>query len=150
MNKFSEDCTFCRIALNKEDPAIVFQDDVSLGFLDNRPLFAGHTLLIPKDHYQTFSDLPKELISELFSKAQLIDRAVRAAMNAEGSFIGANNKISQSIPHFHIHIVPRNHKDGLRGFFWPRTSYSSEENKNNVVKKIKIELKHLSNHHLIT
>jgi histidine triad (HIT) family protein len=150
MNKSSEECTFCRIALNKEDPAIVFQDDVSLAFLDNRPLFAGHTLLIPRDHYQTFSDLPKELIGGLFSNAQLIERAVRTAMNAEGSFIGANNLISQSVLHFHIHIVPRNQKDGLRGFFWPRTSYSSDENKNDVLKKIKIEIKHLSNQDPLT
>lgn len=150
MNTFSDVCTFCRIALNDGDPAIVFEDDISLAFLDKRPLFPGHTLLIPKNHYETLSDLPINLIGKFFSNAQVLERAVRTAMNAEGSFIAANNKISQSVPHFHIHIVPRNHKDGLRGFFWPRTSYSSEENKNDVLKKIKNEIEHQSNRHSIT
>jgi histidine triad (HIT) family protein len=145
MNASSEACIFCKIVQKAEVASIVFEDDVSLAFLDKRPLFAGHTILIPKYHFKIFSDLPGELIGKLFSNAQILDKAVQAAMNAEGSFIAANNKISQSVPHFHIHIVPRNHKDGLRGFFWPRTSYSSESDKNDVLLKIKKEITLISN-----
>lgn len=105
----------------------VFEDSVSLAFLDHRPLFPGHCLLLPKQHHATLADLPAELVAPLFINAQLLTRAVEAAMEAEGTFAGINNRVSQSVPHLHIHIVPRRRKDGLRGFFWPRTAYKDPE-----------------------
>jgi histidine triad (HIT) family protein len=104
----------------------VFEDAVSLVFLDHRPLFPGHSLLVPKNHYETLNDLPAELIEPLFSNARLMARAVEQAMGAEGTFIAINNRISQGVPHLHIHIVPRRKKDGLKGFFWPRNPYKDE------------------------
>ncbi len=105
----------------------VFEDAVALAFLDRRPIFPGHCLLVPRTHYETLADLPAELISPLFANAQLLARAVELGMEAEGSFVAINNRVSQSVPHLHIHIVPRRRKDGLRGFFWPRQKYESED-----------------------
>lgn len=116
----AEGCLFCDIAAHKVEAKIVFEDAISLAFLDYRPLFAGHCLLIPKAHYATLTDLPEDLVGPLFLNAQHLTKAVEAAMNAEGSFVAMNNVVSQSVPHFHIHIVPRKKGDGLRGFFWPR------------------------------
>src|ERR1700676_3499523 len=120
-------CKFCQIASGVLSSAVVFEDSISLAFLDNRPLFPGHTLLIPKQHYETLEDLPAELIGPFFTNVQLLASAVESGMNAEGSFIGINNRVSQSVPHLHVHIVPRRKKDGLRGFFWPRNAYKDEE-----------------------
>jgi histidine triad (HIT) family protein len=123
----SEDCAFCAIVSGETEAQIVFEDEVSLAFLDNRPLFPGHSLLIPREHHETIWDLPDELLTALFLNARLLSQAVRNAMGAEGAFVAANNVVSQSVPHFHIHAVPRVRKDGLRGFFWPRKKYESEE-----------------------
>jgi histidine triad (HIT) family protein len=117
------DCSFCRIAVKEADSAIVFEDDASLGFLDHRPLFPGHCLLIPKSHYPTFAELPAALLPVFFRTAQLLTRAVETALEAQGSFVAINNVVSQSVPHLHLHIVPRRKGDGLRGFFWPRRKY---------------------------
>jgi len=106
---------------------IVFEDDVSLAFLDHRPLFPGHTLLVPKQHYETLEDLPAPLIAPFFGNVQMLARAVEHGMEAEGSFVAINNRVSQSVPHLHVHIVPRRKKDGLRGFFWPRQNHPDEE-----------------------
>jgi len=116
-------CLFCNIATDY----IVFEDDLSLAFLDYRPLFIGHTLLIPKAHYETLADLPANLVGPFFSNVQLLAQAVEQAMQAEGSFVAINNRVSQSVPHLHVHVVPRRKKDGLRGFFWPRHSHPNEE-----------------------
>jgi histidine triad (HIT) family protein len=105
---------------------VVFEDDVSLAFLDNRPLFPGHSLLVPLDHYETLMDVPSDLVTELFTNAQLLAGAMELGLGAEGSFIAVNNRISQSVPHLHVHVVPRRRKDGLRGFFWPRHKYRDE------------------------
>jgi len=118
----------------------VFTDDVSIAFLDRRPIFPGHCLLIPKEHYETFEDLPRELIGPLFSNCQRITAAVRRAMKADGTFLGINNKISQSVHHMHIHVVPRRARDGLRGFFWPRQKYTSEQQEIQIQEVIKREL----------
>lgn len=120
-------CLFCRILDGHAEAQIVYQDGVALAFLDTRPLFPGHCLLIPKTHYESLLDLPQQLVSNLFTRAQLLAKAVQEAMQAEGSFVAVNNRISQSVPHFHIHVVPRRRGDGLRGFFWPRSSYKSQE-----------------------
>jgi histidine triad (HIT) family protein len=119
------DCRFCQIASHAN--YIVFEDDISIAFLDYKPLFIGHTVLIPKAHYATLADLPPELLSPFFANVQLLARAVEQAMEAEGSFVAINNKVSQSVPHLHVHIVPRRKKDGLRGFFWPRQAHPGEE-----------------------
>jgi histidine triad (HIT) family protein len=105
---------------------VVFRDDISIAFLDHRPLFPGHCLLVPSDHYETLSDLPVELVGPFFKNVQLLTRAVELACDAEGSFVAMNNRVSQSVPHLHVHIVPRRKKDGLKGFFWPRNKYESE------------------------
>jgi histidine triad (HIT) family protein len=119
-------CAFCRIISGEVKSHIVFEDSVSLAFLDHRPLFPGHSLLVPKSHYETLNDLPAELIEPLFANARLMARSVEQAMEAEGTFIAINNRISQGVPHLHIHIVPRRKKDGLKGFFWPRNPYKDE------------------------
>ncbi|HMC07101.1 MAG TPA: HIT family protein [Solirubrobacterales bacterium] len=121
------DCRFCAIAAGDEQGHVVFEDDISLAFLDHRPLFPGHSLLIPRRHLETVWDLPDDLIGPLFANARLLSAAIRDAMGATGAFIAVNNVVSQSVPHLHIHLVPRNRKDGLRGFFWPRRRYDGEE-----------------------
>ncbi len=120
-------CLFCGIANGEVQAALVFEDEVSLAFLDHRPLFPGHCLLIPRKHFETLSDLPNELIEPMFENVQLLSRAVEAALGAEGSFVAMNNRVSQSVPHFHVHIVPRRKRDGLKGFFWPRNKYKSDD-----------------------
>jgi histidine triad (HIT) family protein len=121
-----DDCAFCAIASGEADAHVVFEDSDTLAFLDNRPLFPGHSLLIPREHLETIWDLPDDLLATLFENARLLSRAVRDAMEAQGAFVAANNVVSQSVPHFHVHLVPRNRKDGLRGFFWPRRKYESD------------------------
>ena len=116
-------CLFCRIAARKVEALIVFEDENSLAFLDYRPVFAGHTLLIPKGHVETLPDLPAAQLAPYFGNAQLLCRAVEEGLGADGTFVAINNRVSQSVPHLHVHVVPRRRKDGLRGFFWPRTKY---------------------------
>jgi len=120
-------CLFCRIASREVTSRLVFEDEISLAFLDHRPVFPGHCLLIPKPHYETLTDLPAELIGPYFKNAQRLAGAVEAAMEAHGTFVAMNNRVSQSVPHVHVHVVPRRRKDGLKGFFWPRYPYQSEE-----------------------
>lgn len=120
-------CTFCDILNGDLEAEVVFEDEVSLAFLDHRPLFPAHTLLIPREHYETLTDLPGPLVGPFFSNAQLLASAVQTAASAEGTFVAMNNKVSQSVPHLHVHVVPRRRKDGLRGFFWPRKKYGSTQ-----------------------
>jgi histidine triad (HIT) family protein len=117
------DCVFCRIVAGEVPAHVVLDDEVCLAFLDMRPVFPGHVLLIPKAHHETLVDLPPELVEPLFSRARLLAAAVPAAVDAVGTFVAVNNKVSQSVPHIHVHVVPRRPKDGLRGFFWPRQKY---------------------------
>ena len=116
-------CLFCGIVKGEVSASIVFEDEVSVAFLDHRPLFPGHCLLVPKKHFETLTDLPVELVGPFFQNAQLLTRAVEVALEAEGSFVAMNNRVSQSVPHLHVHVVPRRRKDGLKGFFWPRNKY---------------------------
>jgi histidine triad (HIT) family protein len=132
----SADCAFCAIVAGEADAHVVFEDEVSLAFLDNRPLFPGHTLLIPREHYEAIWDLPEDLVGPLYLNARLLASAVRDAMGSQGAFVAANNIVSQSVPHFHIHVVPRNRKDGLRGFFWPRRKYEAEGEASAVEKAV--------------
>jgi histidine triad (HIT) family protein len=123
----SRDCPFCAIAAGEAEAEVVYEDDHALAFLDHRPLFAGHSLLIPREHVETLGELPDELIEPYFRAARLLSVAIRDAMGAEGSFVALNNVVSQSVPHLHTHVVPRVRKDGLRGFFWPRTKYEGDD-----------------------
>jgi len=120
------ECTFCQILSGKIPAPIVFEDEISAAFLDHRPLFPGHCLLIPKQHFETLENLPPDLAGPFFRNAQLLSRAVELGMKAEGSFVAINNRVSQSVPHLHLHVVPRRKKDGLKGFFWPRNPYRSD------------------------
>jgi histidine triad (HIT) family protein len=119
-------CTFCDIASGTLEATIVLEDDTSLAFLDHRPIFPGHTLLVPREHIVTLGELPSDLLMSLFATTQRLALAVEAGMEAEGTFVAMNNKVSQSVPHFHVHVVPRRRKDGLRGFFWPRRKYKDD------------------------
>ncbi|HIE44450.1 MAG TPA: HIT family protein [Candidatus Omnitrophica bacterium] len=132
----NENCQFCRIINREIKSYIVFEDEVSLAFLDHRPLFSGHSLLLPKKHYQTLTDLPSEVIGPLFTNAQILARAIEEALDAEGSFVAINNRVSQSVPHLHIHIVPRRRYDGLKGFFWPRHPYKDGQDIRRVQEAI--------------
>lgn len=107
-------------------PADVVLDEPEIvGFLDHRPLFPGHVLVVPRAHYPTLGDLPAPVVATLFPAVQRVARAVVGAMEADGSFVAVNNTVSQSVPHLHVHVVPRRWRDGLRGFFWPRQRYPS-------------------------
>lgn len=123
------DCIFCGIVAGDVDAEIVFEDEASVAFLDIRPLFHGHVLLVPREHHVTVEDLPEEQAEQFFLNARRLSKAVREGMGAQGTFMAMNNIVSQSVPHLHMHVVPRVKKDGLRGFFWPRTKYKDGEMK---------------------
>jgi histidine triad (HIT) family protein len=137
----TDTCLFCRIVSGELPATIVYEDDRSVAFLDHRPLFPGHTLLVPREHVETLGELPAENVGPYFEAAQLLSLAVETAMEAEGTFVAMNNRVSQSVPHLHVHVVPRRRKDGLKGFFWPRTKYKSDEEMEEVKKKIANALK---------
>lgn len=120
------DCTFCRI-VHHEPEAHVLSTEYAVGFLDIRPLFKGHVLVVPRAHLVTLDDIPAEGLGPLMSAVQLAMRAVTLATDCQGHFVASNNVVSQSVPHLHWHVVPRTRGDGLRGFFWPRTRYEEGE-----------------------
>ena len=129
-------CLFCQIAAGEVEAAIAYEDELFVGFLDHRPLFHGHTLLIPRAHVDTLFDAPPELLGPLAVATQGLSVAVRDAMESDGVFNAINNVVSQSVPHLHVHVVPRRRKDGLKGFFWPRTKYASPEEAQEVAARI--------------
>ena len=133
-------CLFCRIINGQVASHIILEDEVSLAFLDHRPLFPGHCLLVSKAHHQTLTDVPTALLAPLFANTQLLTRAVEQGLGAEGSFIAINNRVSQSVPHLHVHVVPRRRKDGLKGFFWPRRKYRDESEMEEVAASIRSAL----------
>jgi histidine triad (HIT) family protein len=122
-----DNCTFCNIVRGSVPCYKVFEDDISLAFLDHRPLFAGHSLFIVKSHVETLFDLPDSLAGAVFRNVRLLSQAVMQGMQAGGTFVAINNIVSQSVPHFHVHIVPRRKGDGLKGFFWPRRGYNDTQ-----------------------
>jgi len=131
-----ENCAFCKV-VRADDGFRVFEDEQTIAFLDHRPLFPGHCLLIPKNHLETINDLPDSLLTILFANVRLLAAAVELGMRAEGTFIAANNRVSQSVPHFHVHIVPRTKGDGLKGFFWPRRKYKNTEEIDSVLSALR-------------
>ncbi|MBX3283785.1 MAG: HIT family protein [Acidimicrobiales bacterium] len=129
-------CPFCRIVAGSEPAHEVHRDGVAVGFLDIRPLFAGHVLVVPPDHVETLPDLPVADVGPFFERVQLLAAAVRDATGAQGTFVAMNNRVSQSVPHLHAHVVPRTKGDGLRGFFWPRTRYDDDAHAAEVAQRI--------------
>ena len=121
------DCVFCSIVAGDVPADVVLDEPDLVGFLDRRPVFKGHVLLVPRIHVDTLPDLPRELLPTLMGAVQRTAAAMPVGLGSQGSFVAANNVVSQSVPHLHWHVVPRTRGDGLRGFFWPRTRYSSDE-----------------------
>ena len=117
-------CLFCRIVAGEAPAFVVLDHPDVLAFLDIRPLFPGHTLVVPRSHVDVLADLPADQLAPYFAQVQRLSRAMEEVLGAAGSFVAVNNRISQSQPHLHTHVVPRNRNDGLRGFFWPRTRYA--------------------------
>lgn len=130
-------CPFCQIANGQVPASIVFEDEHTLAFLDHRPLFPGHCLLIPRDHIETLIDVQASLLSTLSANARLLAISVEKALEAQGAFVAINNRVSQSVPHLHVHIVPRIKGDGLKGFFWPRQKYRDSEHMEEVRQALK-------------
>ncbi len=120
------DCLFCDIVAGTVAAHVVAADELTVAFLDARPVFKGHVLIIPRAHHETLAALPAELVGPLFGQVRQISTAMPGALGAQGSFVGLNNTVSQSVPHLHVHVVPRTKGDGLRGFFWPRGRYADD------------------------
>lgn len=118
----------------------VFEDDEVVAFLDVRPLFPGHVLVVPREHVETLTDLPAAGIAPLFARVQALAGAMETGLGAQGSFVAMNNRVSQSVPHLHVHVVPRTKGDGLRGFFWPRQRYGSDEEATAVAERLRSAL----------
>lgn len=130
------ECVFCRIVAGALPAHVVSSTEQTLAFLDARPLFPGHVLVVPRVHHETLPDLPAELLAPLFAEVQRIARALPAALGAQGTFVASNNKVSQSVPHLHVHVVPRTKGDGLKGFFWPRHAYESDDAMAQIAQRI--------------
>ncbi len=133
-------CTFCDIAAGSLSAARVLDEPEVLAFLDRSPVFPGHVLIVPRTHYDTLTDLPADLIPVVFGAAQRIAKAVQQALGSDGTWVSLNNTVSQSVPHLHVHVVPRKRKDGLRGFYWPRVKYPSEDAMQEVSATIRLAL----------
>ena len=136
-------CPFCDIARGRTRAHVVLEDLDTVAFLDHRPLFPGHCLVIPRHHHVTLGDVPSDLLDPIFRTVQLLGRAVEGAVGAHGTFIALNNRVSQSVPHLHVHVVPRRRKDGLRGFFWPRRSYDDEAHMARVAEDVRSAIGHV-------
>ena len=131
-----DDCLFCRIAAGEVPAQMVLADSEVAAFLDARPVFKGHVLVAPRQHCETLADLPPAGVGPLFGRVRLLAAAVPAALGAQGTFVAVNNVVSQSVPHLHVHVVPRTKGDGLRGFFWPRQRYTGDEEAAEYARRI--------------
>jgi histidine triad (HIT) family protein len=121
------DCSFCAIVSGEAGAHLVWDGPDAVAFLDIRPLFTGHTLVVPRVHVETLPEVDDRTLGPLFARVRAVAAAMEGALGAAGSFVAVNNRVSQSVAHLHVHVVPRNRRDGLRGFFWPRTSYASPQ-----------------------
>ncbi len=133
-------CVFCAIVSREIQADVVHEDAHTIAFLDHRPLFPGHVLVVPRAHQVPLGERPRVLVAPLFHGAQRLSRAVEAALSAQGTFVAMNNRVSQSVPHLHVHVVPRTKGDGLRGFFWPRHAYTSDEERARIADAIRAAL----------
>ncbi|MBC7926770.1 MAG: HIT family protein [Bryobacteraceae bacterium] len=139
MSESENGCVFCRIIAGQIETALVHEDEHTIVFLDSGPLFPGHCLICPRVHYDTLMDVPPELLQPLFQTAQLIARAMEreeAGLSAQGSFVAVNNRVSQSVPHLHVHVIPRRKGDGMKGFFWPRRPYRDSEHMRDTQQRV--------------
>lgn len=134
-------CVFCRIVAGELAAEVVLDEPPLLGFLDHRPLFPGHVLIVPREHHETLLDLPPALSAPLLDATRRVAAAVQVALEAEGFFVAMNNKVSQSVPHLHMHVIPRRKKDGLKGFFWPRVGYRDSAHMAEVAAAIRAALR---------
>jgi histidine triad (HIT) family protein len=132
-----EACRFCAIVRGDLEGHVVLDDGDTFAFLDSRPLFPGHSLLVPRGHVETLVDLPDELLPRLFENARLLALAMESGLGAEGAFVAINNRVSQSVPHLHVHVVPRTKGDGLRGFFWPRQKYRDDAHAAQIAERVR-------------
>jgi histidine triad (HIT) family protein len=132
----ADGCLFCAIASGAAAASVVLRDDQVCAFLDARPVFKGHVLVAPRAHVPTLLELPDAEIAPLFGAVRRVAAALERALGADGTFVGINNKVSQSVPHLHVHVVPRRRKDGLRGFFWPRVRYDSDGERDEIAARI--------------
>ena len=130
-------CPFCAIARGEQADYVVAEDEHTVTFLDHRPLFPGHCLVIPRRHIEVLPDLPDDLLAPFLAATRSAARAVEAGMAAQGTFVAMNNRVSQSVPHLHAHVVPRTKGDGLKGFFWPRTSYPDDAARDEVAARLR-------------
>ena len=130
------DCVFCAIVAGSVPAFKVIDSPEGVGFLDTRPVFKGHVLVVPRDHVIQLTDLPTSQLAGYFGLVQRVAAAVPAALGAQGTFVAENNIVSQSVPHLHTHVVPRTKGDGLRGFFWPRHKYASDDEATDYAKRI--------------
>ena len=137
-------CAFCAIVSGEAEAFMVYEDNATLAFLDHRPLFQGHTLVIPRTHVETLPDLPAAALGPFFEVVQRVERVMPEALEAEGTFVGNNNRVSQSVAHLHLHVVPRSRGDGLRGFFWPRYPYDGPEQMREVGRRLRAALERTS------
>jgi histidine triad (HIT) family protein len=131
------DCVFCSIVAGDVQAEQVLESDEFVAFLDQRPVFKGHVLLVPRDHVETLPDLPAELRDGFLAAAQRLAAAAVEGLGAQGTFVAMNNVVSQSVPHLHMHVVPRTKGDGLRGFFWPRTKYADAAERASYAERIR-------------
>ncbi len=130
-------CVFCGIVEEREPAHVAWADDHVVAFLDRVPLFKGHVLVVPRSHVVNLEDLALESVEPLFARVRVVSAAMTAELGAAGSFVAMNNTVSQSVPHLHVHVVPRNRKDGLRGFFWPRTKYDDEAEMTDMAARLR-------------
>ena len=130
-------CPFCAVVDGDEPAGVVLDDAVAVAFLDHRPVFKGHVLVVPRVHVETLTDLPVDAVGPFFERVQRLAAAVRGGLGADGTFVAMNNVVSQSVPHLHVHVVPRRRKDGLRGFFWPRVRYADDQERADYASRIR-------------
>ena len=133
-------CVFCTIIAGEGPAYLVLDHPDAVGFLDLRPLFPGHVLVVPRDHAEVLTDLTADQVGPFFAQVQAVARAVEVACGAQGTFVAINNRVSQSVPHLHVHVVPRTKGDGLKGFFWPRKKYRDAAHATEVAAAIRAEL----------
>jgi histidine triad (HIT) family protein len=134
------ECVFCQVIAGGKGATKIVDDDLVVAFLDTTPVFKGHVLVVPREHHETLDVVPEALLVPLFTAVQRLQRAVMAAVDAKGTFVAMNNVVSQSVPHLHVHVVPRTKGDGLKGFFWPRTRYASSDEYEDYAARIRSAL----------
>jgi len=134
-------CPFCRIVDGDADARVVLDDDVAVAFLDLRPVFPGHVLVVPRRHVVTLPDLEPDELGPFFERVQRVAAALPGAVDAQGTFVANNNVVSQSVAHLHVHVVPRTKGDGLKGFFWPRTGYEHDDHAEETAAAIRAALR---------